>query len=124
MKGTEEEIKQKHQDGEGKECEKVEEKVEEKVKEKKKKDKESKEKGEGDNNHEHSKEKGGGKEKKKKNPEDKKDPSKLKLKLEKIDTKMRDLAAKREEILKSIEEAEKNAVANPNKEDDPDLKQD
>uniref|UniRef100_A0A803M1A7 Uncharacterized protein n=1 Tax=Chenopodium quinoa TaxID=63459 RepID=A0A803M1A7_CHEQI len=74
MKGTEEEIKQKHQDGEGKEY--------------------------------------------------KKDPSKLKLKLEKIDTKMRDLAAKREEILKSIEEAEKNAVANPNKEDDPDLKQD
>ncbi|XP_021734168.1 protein PXR1-like [Chenopodium quinoa] len=122
MGGTEEEIKQKHQDGEGKECEKVEEKVEEKVKEKKKKDKESKEKG--DNNQEHSKEKGGGKEKKKKNPEDKKDPSKLKLKLEKIDTKMRDLAAKREEILKSIEEAEKNAVANPNKEDDPDLKQD
>lgn len=38
---------------------------------------------------------------------------------------MRDLATKREEILKSIEEAEKNAAAaNPKNEDEPNIKQD
>lgn len=72
----------------------------------------------GDNNHK-DKEK-----KKKKNPGDKNDPSKLKLKLEKLNIKMRDLETKRGEILKAIEEAETNAVANPNKEDDLNLKQD
>ncbi|OIV89864.1 hypothetical protein TanjilG_23129 [Lupinus angustifolius] len=50
--------------------------------------------------------------KEKKNPEDKTDPAKLKLKLEKLDTKMQALVAKREEILKLLEEAERGA-ANP-----------
>ncbi|GFZ17527.1 hypothetical protein Acr_26g0007970 [Actinidia rufa] len=45
-----------------------------------------------------------GKEKKKKNPEDKKDPTKLKQKLEKIDSKIQALNAKREETLKLINE--------------------
>ncbi|KAK9090636.1 hypothetical protein Sjap_023813 [Stephania japonica] len=46
------------------------------------------------------------KKKKEKNPEDKNDTGKLKVKLEKIDAKMQDLVAKREEILKLIKEAE------------------
>ncbi|KAK9114109.1 hypothetical protein Syun_020906 [Stephania yunnanensis] len=43
---------------------------------------------------------------KEKNLEDKNDARKLKVKLEKIDAKMQDLVAKREEILKLIKEAE------------------
>ncbi|KAI3429952.1 uncharacterized protein J3R85_008445 [Psidium guajava] len=49
--------------------------------------------------------------KKEKNPEDKNDPQKLRQKLEKVDAKMQALAAKREEILKSIQEAEQKAKA-------------
>ncbi|KAK6920818.1 Eukaryotic porin/Tom40 [Dillenia turbinata] len=74
--------KEKHKDEDGKEEKEGEEKS--KDKEKKKKDKEGK--GEGEDDKED-----GGKEKKKKNPEDKKDPMKLKLKLEKIETKMQEL---------------------------------
>ncbi|KAL2492752.1 Protein QUIRKY [Abeliophyllum distichum] len=48
--------------------------------------------------------------KEKKNPEDKKDPTKLRAKLEKIDSKMQALVIKKEEILKQINEAEKNAA--------------
>lgn len=65
-----------------------EEKKEDKSKDKKKKDKECK---------------------KEKNPEDKKDPQKLRQKLQKVDAKMQALVAKREEILKSIQEAEQKA---------------
>ncbi|XP_010029035.2 nucleolar protein 58 [Eucalyptus grandis] len=76
----------KHKDGEHAK----EEKKEDKTKDKKKKDKECK---------------------KEKNPEDKNDPQKLRQKLEKVDAKMQALAAKREEILKSIQEAEQKAKA-------------
>lgn len=77
-------------------------KGEEKGKDKKKKDKECKDKEGGEKE-----------EKKKKNPEDKTtDPAKLKQKLEKMDAKMQAMAVKRDEILKMISEAEKNA-ANP-----------
>jgi hypothetical protein len=58
----------------------------------------------------HKKEK---KEKKEKNPEDKKDPTILKQKLEKLDTKMQALAAKREELLKLLNEAETNSSQPP-----------
>ncbi|CAL0327696.1 unnamed protein product [Lupinus luteus] len=73
---------EKQEEVDGKEAEKSKEK-------KKKKEKEGKEK---------------------KNPEDKMDPTKLKLKLEKLDTKMQALVAKREEILKLLEEAERGAT--------------
>jgi uncharacterized protein YlxW (UPF0749 family) len=53
------------------------------------------------------------KEKKEKNPEDKKDPTILKQKLEKLDTKMQALAAKREELLKLLNEAETNSSQPP-----------
>ncbi|CAO2826750.1 unnamed protein product [Amaranthus hypochondriacus] len=106
MGGTEEEVKQKHHDEEIKE--------EEKIKEKKKKDK-KKEKS--DENDEQVEEKAEKKEKKKKNPEDKTDPAKLKIKLEKIETKIRDLVIKKEGILKSIQEAELNATVNANKDE-------
>nr|XP_043614380.1 protein PXR1 [Erigeron canadensis] len=49
------------------------------------------------------------KEKKEKNPEDKNDPTKLKAKLEKIDSKIQALNVRREEILKLIEAAQANA---------------
>lgn len=86
------EMKEKLVDAGGKE-----ERGEEKTKDKKKKDKESKD----------------GKEKKKKNPEDKNDPTKLKQKLEKLETKMQALAIKRDEVLKLIHEAENAAVKPP-----------
>nr|DAD34797.1 TPA_asm: hypothetical protein HUJ06_005437 [Nelumbo nucifera] len=79
-----------------------EDKGEEKSKDKKKTKKKDKDNdGEGEEGKEND-----GKEKKKKNPEDKKDPVKLKLKLEKIEARMQDLAAKREEILELISELE------------------
>ncbi len=83
---------------ENKEVEKKEEHGKEEKKEKKKKKEKDGEDGEK-------------KEKKKKNPEDKNDPAKLKAKLEKIETKMKDLAIKKEEILNMIKEAEKNAAS-------------
>lgn len=49
------------------------------------------------------------KETKEKNPEDNNDPTKLKVKLEKIDSKIQALNVKREEILKLIQEAQANA---------------
>ncbi|KAL4584039.1 hypothetical protein LXL04_008629 [Taraxacum kok-saghyz] len=49
------------------------------------------------------------KDKKEKNPEDNKDPVKLKAKLDKIGSKIQALNAKREEILKLLEEAEAKA---------------
>ncbi|KAI8543440.1 hypothetical protein RHMOL_Rhmol08G0218100 [Rhododendron molle] len=77
-------------------------KGEERGKDKKKKDNECKDKEGGEKE-----------EKKKKNLEDKTtDPAKLKQKLEKMDAKMQAMAVKRDEILKMISEAEKNA-ANP-----------
>ncbi|CAL5201878.1 unnamed protein product [Lathyrus oleraceus] len=53
------------------------------------------------------------KEKKKKNPEDKKDPVILKQKLEKLDSKIQPLVAKREEILKLLNELETNPTQPP-----------
>ncbi|CAL0305044.1 unnamed protein product [Lupinus luteus] len=78
-----------------------------------KKDKKEEKSEEADGKEDKSKEKKtkkdkGGKEKK--NPEDMKDPAKLKQKLEKLDTKMQALVAKREEILKLLEEAEKGGA--------------
>ncbi|KAK7304593.1 hypothetical protein VNO77_42476 [Canavalia gladiata] len=85
------EKEEKAEDAEGEEEEESKEK-----KKKKKKDKEGKEE-----------------KKKKKNPEDKMDPENLKTKLEKLDTKMQALVAKKEEILKLLKEAEQ-AAANAN----------
>ena len=93
-KEKKEEKKEKHVNEDGKEQKKKDKK------DKEGKDKEDKEGG------------GGGKEKKKKNPEDKNDPAKLRQKLEKIDTKMQALVAKKEEILKLINEADQG-VKNP-----------
>lgn len=90
------EKKEKHEDGDHQE-----KGDQEKTKDKKKKDKDGKCK----------EDKAEGKEKKKKNPEDMKDPSKLRLKLEKIDSKMQVLVAKKEEILKLLKEAEQGAPA-------------
>lgn len=73
------EKKEKSKDIEGKDEEKSKEK-------KKKKDKDGKEK--------------------EKNPEDNKDPVKLRAKLGKLDSKMQALTAKREEILKLLQEVE------------------
>ena len=113
MGGTEEEVNQKHHDEEIKE-----QKVEEKIKEKKKKDKKKEKSDENDEQVEDKSEK----KEKKKNPEDKTDPAKLKIKLEKIETKIHDLVIKKEGILKSIQEAEHNATVNANK-DETSLKQ-
>ncbi|KAF3437784.1 hypothetical protein FNV43_RR20540 [Rhamnella rubrinervis] len=84
-KEKKEEKKEKHVNEDGKE-----------EKKKEKKDKEGKDK----------EDKEGGKEKKKKNPEDKNDPAKLRQKLEKIETKLQALLAKKEEILKLINQAD------------------
>ncbi|XP_073059532.1 uncharacterized protein [Primulina eburnea] len=71
---------------------------------------EEKENGEKDNIDEKKKDKDGAKDKKKdKNPENKKDPSKLRVKLEKIEQKMQDMQLKKDEILKMINEVESNA---------------
>ncbi|GAB2240652.1 hypothetical protein Droror1_Dr00021170 [Drosera rotundifolia] len=95
-----EEKKEKHKEKEHGDHEKEEHKGEET----KSKDNKKKKKDKDDNKDRDTKEE----KKKSKNPEDKKDPSKLKLKLEKIEGKMRDLEAKREEILKLLQEAETN----------------
>ncbi|KAF5758488.1 hypothetical protein HanRHA438_Chr16g0742241 [Helianthus annuus] len=60
---------------------------------------------------EKSKDKKKKKEKKEKNPEDKNDPTKLKAKLEKLDSKIQALNVKREELVKLIEQAQANAPA-------------
>lgn len=96
MKEEKKEKQEKHEDGDiGKE----KKGDQEKTKDTKKKDKDGKVK----------EDKEGGKEKKKKSPEDKNDPAKLRKKVEKIDSKMLALVAKKEEILKLLEDAEQAA---------------
>ncbi|GLU21475.1 hypothetical protein SLE2022_376120 [Rubroshorea leprosula] len=72
---------------------------------KKKKDKECKNKEDTE---------GGGKEKHRKIPKDKKNPTFIKAKLIKLESKVQALALKKEELQKLLEEAEKSAAANPN----------
>lgn len=108
MGGTEE--KDKHE-GEVEKKDKKEKKEKTKDdtegKEEKSKDEKKKKNKDNDGKEKENKEEGG-KEKKKKNPEDNKDPIKLKQKLEKLDTKIQALEAKKEEIMKLLKEAETN----------------
>ncbi|KAI4303888.1 hypothetical protein MLD38_039472 [Melastoma candidum] len=88
----------------------VEEDKEEKHKEEKGEDK--KDKGSKDECEQNDK-KEKKKKKKEKNPEDKKDPVKLRQKLEKIDGKIQALMAKKEEIMKLINDAGHDASNTP-----------
>ncbi|KAF4403221.1 hypothetical protein G4B88_027992, partial [Cannabis sativa] len=99
------EVEKEHIEKEEKHEKVLEEKKEkhEKVEEKKEKHEEGEDKKKKDK-----------KEKKKKNPEDNKDGAKLKQKLEKIETKIQALVAKKEEILKLIKEADQVAPSTTN----------